>query len=55
MRRPAGSEEIIAVVEASAEEKLNLSIRPHAQQLGFCPSTVWKILLKDLGPKVYKI
>lgn len=46
--RPVRFEENIAVVEANVDEKLNLSIRRHAQQLGFCTSTVQKILRRFL-------
>ena len=37
------------------EEDPNQSIRRRSQQLGLCPSTLWKILPKDLGLKVFKI
>lgn len=54
-RRRVRTEENIAVVEASVEENDNLSIRRRAQQIGLCPSTLWKILRKDLGLVPYKI
>lgn len=53
--RPVRSAENIAAVEASVEGDRNLSIRRRAQEIGLCPSTVWKILRKDLGLKAYKI
>ena len=31
------------------------SIRHRAQELDLCPSTLWKILRKDLGLRAYKI
>ena len=49
------TEESIAVVEASVEENGILSIRRRAQEVGLCPSTLWKILRKDLGLVPYKI
>ena len=37
------------------EEVTNQSIRRRSQQLGLFPSTLWKILRKDLGLKAFKI
>ncbi|GFX76318.1 hypothetical protein TNCV_592811 [Trichonephila clavipes] len=48
-RRTVRTEEAIATVERSIEEDPNESIRPRAQELDLCPSTLWKILRKDLG------
>ncbi|GFV42318.1 DUF4817 domain-containing protein [Trichonephila clavipes] len=42
-------------VERSIEEDPDESIRHRAQELDLCPSTVWKILRKDLGLRAYKI
>lgn len=49
------TEEAIAAVERSIEEDPNESIRHRAQELDLCPSTLWKILRKDLGLRAYKI
>ncbi|XP_073847016.1 uncharacterized protein [Musca autumnalis] len=54
-RRTVRTEETIAAVEQSVEEIPNESIRHRAQQLELCPSTLWKILRKDLGLRPYKI
>ncbi|GFU89724.1 uncharacterized protein TNCV_1058121 [Trichonephila clavipes] len=43
------TEEAIATVERSIEEDPNESIHHRAQELDLCPSTLWKILRKDLG------
>ncbi|XP_054745598.1 uncharacterized protein LOC129249937 [Anastrepha obliqua] len=48
-RRTVRTEDAIAAVEQSIEEDPNESIRHRAQQLQMCPSTLWKILRKDLG------
>ncbi|XP_073831485.1 uncharacterized protein [Musca autumnalis] len=54
--RTVRTEETIAAVEQSVEEDPpNESIRHRAQQLELCPSTLWKILRKDLGLRPYKI
>ncbi|GFV86992.1 DUF4817 domain-containing protein [Trichonephila clavipes] len=53
--RMVRTEEAIATVERSIEEDPNESIRHRAQELDLCPSTLWKILLKDLGLRAYKI
>ncbi|GFV23371.1 sodium-dependent serotonin transporter [Trichonephila clavipes] len=44
-----------ATVERSIEEDPNESLRHRAQELDLCPSTLWKILRKDLGLRAYKI
>ncbi|GFT56059.1 DUF4817 domain-containing protein [Trichonephila clavipes] len=61
-RRKVCTEEAIATVERSIEEDPNESIRHRArlwlalsQELDLCPSTLWKILRKDLGLRAYKI
>lgn len=54
-RQTVRTEETIAAVEQSVEEDPNESIRHRAQQLELCPSTLWKILRKDLGLRPYKI
>lgn len=54
-RRTVRTEEAIAAVERSVEEDPNQSIRHRAQELDMCPSTLWKILRKDLGLRAYKI
>lgn len=54
-RRTVRTEEVVAAVERSVEEDPNESIRRRAQQLDLCPSTLWKILRKDLGLHAYKI
>ncbi|GFT65175.1 putative transposable element [Trichonephila clavipes] len=54
-RRTVRTEEAIATVERSIEEDLNESIRHRAQELDLCPSTLWKILRKNLGLRAYKI
>lgn len=53
--RTVRTEEVIAAVERSVEEDPNQSIRHRAQELDMCPSTLWKILRKDLGLRAYKI
>ncbi|GFY23060.1 DUF4817 domain-containing protein [Trichonephila clavipes] len=53
--RPVRTEEDIATVERSIEEDPNESIRHRAQELDLCPSTLWKILRKDLDLRAYKI
>ncbi|GFW89013.1 DUF4817 domain-containing protein [Trichonephila clavipes] len=53
--RTVHTEEAIATVERSIEEDPNESIRHRAQELDLCPSTLWKILRKDLGLRAYKI
>ncbi|GFV28233.1 DUF4817 domain-containing protein [Trichonephila clavipes] len=53
--RTVRTEEAIATVERSIEEDPNDSIRHRAQELDLCPSTLWKILRKDLGLRAYKI
>ncbi|GFX57219.1 transposable element Tc3 transposase [Trichonephila clavipes] len=47
-RRTVRTEEAIATVERSIEEDPNESIRHRAQESDLCPSTLWKILPKDL-------
>ncbi|GFV50670.1 DUF4817 domain-containing protein [Trichonephila clavipes] len=54
-RRTVRTEEAIATVERSIEEDPNESTRHRAQELDLCPSTLWKILRKDLGLRAYKI
>lgn len=54
-RRTVRTEDAIVAVEQSIEEDPNESIRHRAQQLELCPSTLWKILRKDLGLRAYKI
>jgi len=54
-RRTIRTEEVIASVERSIEEDPNQSIRHRAQELEMCPSTLWKILRKDLGLRAFKI
>ncbi|GFW55026.1 DUF4817 domain-containing protein [Trichonephila clavipes] len=54
-RRTVRTEEAIATVERSIEEDPNESINHRAQELDMCPSTLWKILRKDLGLRAYKI
>ncbi|GFV39287.1 DUF4817 domain-containing protein [Trichonephila clavipes] len=54
-RRTVRTEEAIATVERSIEEDPNESISHRAQELDLCPSTLWKILRKNLGLRVYKI
>ncbi|GFY13989.1 DUF4817 domain-containing protein [Trichonephila clavipes] len=54
-RRTVRTEKAIATVERSIEEDPNESIRHRAQELDLCPSTLWKILRKDLGLRAYKI
>lgn len=44
-----------AALKQSIEKHPNVSIRHPAQQLELYPSTVWKILRKDFGLRVYKI
>ncbi|GFU39868.1 hypothetical protein TNCV_2275241 [Trichonephila clavipes] len=46
---------LIATVERSIEEDPNVSIRHRAQVLDPYPSTLWKILRKDLDLRAYKI
>ncbi|GFV80703.1 DUF4817 domain-containing protein [Trichonephila clavipes] len=53
--RTVRTEEATATVERSIEEDPNESIRHRAQELDLCPSTLWKILRKDLGLRAYKI
>ncbi|GFW01053.1 DUF4817 domain-containing protein [Trichonephila clavipes] len=53
--RTVRAEEAIATLERSIEEDPNESIRHRAQELDLCPSTLWKILRKDLGLRAYKI
>ena len=53
--RTVRREENIAAVSASVNDDHQLSIRRHSQQLGLCYSIMWKILLKDLGVKPFKI
>ncbi|CAH2107889.1 unnamed protein product [Euphydryas editha] len=43
------TKEVIAAVERGAEEDPNQSIRHRAQELDMRPSSLWKILRKDLG------
>ncbi|GFX03971.1 uncharacterized protein TNCV_4678751 [Trichonephila clavipes] len=50
-RRTVRTEEAIATVERSIEEDPNESIRHRAQELDLCPSTLWKILRKDLATR----
>lgn len=45
MRRVRTGENIY-VIEASIAENGNLSIQRRAQEVGLCPSTLWKILGK---------
>ncbi|GFY03708.1 DUF4817 domain-containing protein [Trichonephila clavipes] len=47
--RAVRTEDAIATVERSIEEDPNESIRHRAQELDLCPSTLWKILRKDLA------
>ncbi|GFX92992.1 hypothetical protein TNCV_139361 [Trichonephila clavipes] len=47
-RRTVRTEEAIVTVECSIEEDPNESIRHRAQELDLCPSTLWKILWKNL-------
>ncbi|GFT47593.1 DUF4817 domain-containing protein [Trichonephila clavipes] len=47
--------EAIATVERSIEEDPNESICDRAMELDLCPSTLWKILRKNLGLGAYKI
>lgn len=54
-RRTVRTEEAVAAVQESIEDDPNQSIRRRSQQLGLCPSTLWKILRKDLGLKAFKI
>ncbi|GFX13199.1 DUF4817 domain-containing protein [Trichonephila clavipes] len=54
-RRTVRTEEAIATVERSIEKDPNESIRHRAQELDLFPSTLWKILRKDLGLRAYKI
>lgn len=54
-RRTVRTEDAVGVVARSVEEDLNVSIRHRAQQLAICPSTLRKILRKDLGLYPYKI
>ncbi|GFY04016.1 DUF4817 domain-containing protein [Trichonephila clavipes] len=54
-RRTVRTEEAIATVERSIKEDPNESIRHRAQKLDLRPSTLWKILRKDLGLRAYKI
>ncbi|GFU51827.1 DUF4817 domain-containing protein [Trichonephila clavipes] len=54
-RRTVRKEEAVATVERSIEKDPNESIRHRAQELDLCPSTLWKILRKDLGLRAYKI
>ncbi|GFV13233.1 transposable element Tc3 transposase [Trichonephila clavipes] len=54
IRRTVRTEEA-ATVERSIEEDPNESIHHRAQELDQCPSTLWKILQKDLGLCAYKI
>ncbi|GFY26504.1 transposable element Tc3 transposase [Trichonephila clavipes] len=53
--RTVRTEEVIATVERTIEEDPNESICHRAQELDLCPSTLWKILQKDLGLRAYKI
>ncbi|GFT11555.1 DUF4817 domain-containing protein [Trichonephila clavipes] len=48
-RRRVLTEEAIATVERSIEEDPNDSIHHRSQELDMCPSTLWKILRKDLA------
>lgn len=54
-RRTVRTEEAVAAVQESIKDDSNQSIRRRSQQLGLCPSTLWKILRKDLGLKAFKI
>ncbi|GFU39891.1 DUF4817 domain-containing protein [Trichonephila clavipes] len=54
-RRTVRTEVAIATVERSIEEDPNVSIRHRSQELYPYPSTLWKILRKDLGLRAYKI
>jgi len=54
-RHTVRTKETIAAVERSTKENQNESIRHRAQQLDLCRATLWKILRKVLGLRVYKI
>ncbi|XP_023021061.2 uncharacterized protein [Leptinotarsa decemlineata] len=54
-RRTVRTEEALAAVQRSIEEDPKESIRHRAQELDLCPSTLWKILRKNLGLRAYKI
>ncbi|GFY11467.1 DUF4817 domain-containing protein [Trichonephila clavipes] len=53
--RTVRTEGAIATAERSIEEDPNESIHHRAQELDMGPSTLWKILRKDLGLRAYKI
>lgn len=54
-RRTVRTQEAIAAVQRSVDNDPNVSIRRRSQQVNLCPSTLWKILRKDLGLRAYKI
>ena len=54
-RRTVRTQQAIAAVQRSVADDPNVSIRHRAQQVNLCPSTLWKILRKDLGLRAYKI
>lgn len=49
------TQQVIDDVRHSVDVNPNVSIRHRAQQLNLCPSTLWKVLRKDLGLRAYKI
>ncbi|XP_023173537.2 uncharacterized protein LOC111601262 [Drosophila hydei] len=47
-RRTVRTAEAVAAVQKSIEQDPNQSLRRRSQQLGLCPSTLWKILRNDI-------
>lgn len=45
----------LVAVRQSVNADRNESIRRRAQEVGLCPSTLWKILRKDLRLSAYKV
>lgn len=54
-RRNVRTEKNIAAVNDSVIEDHEMSIRRRSQEVGLCPSTIWKIMRKDLCLYPYKI
>ena len=54
-RRIARSEEIIAAVSASIQNKPNQLILHRSQELGIAQTTLWRIMRKDLGLHAFNI
>ena len=54
-RRIARSEKIITAVSASIQNEPNQLIPRRSQELGNAQTTLWRIMLKDLGLHAFKI